>query len=696
MFKRKAARISGCVLALCLACNAVCGNVELTARAAKTEESRKHEKKQKAKVQNRNRPESESKPESEAEPETESEPESETEAETESEPESETEPETESEPESETEAETESEPESETEPETESEPESETEPETESEPESETEPETESEPESETEPETESEPESETEPETESEPESETEEESEEKEKPKKPQSNAPTSDSSYSYTASENYYWDSSWYVKKDFRFSQVDAAPSLAGKREVYVYDGMSKDAQQVGIIPYFGIAYVLDEADAQWDYIESGDVRGFIRSEDLSQGEFPEKTVAEIGDDAFATGIMLCEKADNAAFTYTHTTVQEVLAPKEYAVCVSSGNIYEYTNDTARAVGTVSSGTVVCILADAGSGWQFVESGDVRGFIRTKELLSGTTAAALALDAGEENTLAVACMEPEENHSLYYTLRSTKEASERIGEQVAAFAAGFAGRLPYIWGGTSLTSGADCSGFTQAVFANFGVRIPRLAEEQGVSGEQVNSLADARPGDIIYWSGSPHVGIYLGNGQAAQCSGGSRNTAANPRKGVTISDVNYRPIRSIRRFLIETEDYCGVGGKRRDATHYTQEQLELIWAIVAQEDNGSYEGALAVISSAMNRTESPRWGSLGGNALMQLTAPGQYCYSMDRYWIPRLHGNVPDYVKTAVDDCLNKGIRNHAHTSFRSRKGSQTGADAVQIGGNWFFGA
>ena len=58
-------------------------------------------------------------------------------------------------------------------------------------------------------------------------------------------------------------------------------------------------------------------------------------------------------------------------------------------------------------------------------------------------------------------------------------------------------------------------------------------------------------------------------------------------------------------------------------------------------------------------------------------------------------DTYWQARLGGNVPDYVKQAVNDCLKKGKRNHSYTSFRSTKGKTTGADAVQIGGNWFFG-
>ena len=144
-------------------------------------------------------------------------------------------------------------------------------------------------------------------------------------------------------------------------------------------------------------------------------------------------------------------------------------------------------------------------------------------------------------------------------------------------------------------------------------------------------------------------------------------------------------------------IRRIVHWTADDAGntTSGHRKDASSYTRSQMDLIWASVAQEDNGSYAGALAVISSAMNRTESASWRYCGSNALAQLTAPGQYCYSNDNYWRARLNGNVPSYVKQAVSDCLQRGIRNHSFTSFRSTKGSVTGPNAVQIGGNWYFG-
>ncbi|MBP3868459.1 MAG: hypothetical protein J6D38_05025, partial [Solobacterium sp.] len=122
--------------------------------------------------------------------------------------------------------------------------------------------------------------------------------------------------------------------------------------------------------------------------------------------------------------------------------------------------------------------------------------------------------------------------------------------------------------------------------------------------------------------------------------------------------------------------------------------DTSDYTQEQLELIWAITAQEDDYSYEGALAVITTAMNRAEQ-NYGGHGTDVLSQLTADGQFCYSPSVsdpiYYQRRLGGNVPEYVKQAVDDCLNGGIRNHTFTNFRSS--NRTG-DYVQIGSNWYF--
>ena len=97
-------------------------------------------------------------------------------------------------------------------------------------------------------------------------------------------------------------------------------------------------------------------------------------------------------------------------------------------------------------------------------------------------------------------------------------------------------------------YVWGGTSLTSGADCSGFVQSVYANFGVSLPRTSYEQQNAGYEV-SYADAQPGDLICYGG--HVAIYMGNGQIVH--------ASNARDGIKVSDnAAYRTITSVRRLV------------------------------------------------------------------------------------------------------------------------------------------
>ena len=115
---------------------------------------------------------------------------------------------------------------------------------------------------------------------------------------------------------------------------------------------------------------------------------------------------------------------------------------------------------------------------------------------------------------------------------------------------GSQVVNFATQFLGN-PYVWGGTSLTNGADCSGFTQSVFANFGISIPRTAAAQASSGTPV-SLSDIQAGDLLFYSngsGIGHVTIYMGNGQVVH--------ASNSNTGIIISDYGYRTPVSARRY-------------------------------------------------------------------------------------------------------------------------------------------
>lgn len=137
-----------------------------------------------------------------------------------------------------------------------------------------------------------------------------------------------------------------------------------------------------------------------------------------------------------------------------------------------------------------------------------------------------------------------------------------------------------------------------------------------------------------------------------------------------------------------------LTRYDSIVQMGTSATDPTNYTQEDLELIWAIVAQEDDTSYEGALAVISSAMNRADV-NYGGYGSTALEQLTADGQYCYSPKvsdpSLYQRRLGGNVDNFIIQAVSDCLTQGVRNNTYLNFRSS--NRTG-EYVQIGSNWYF--
>lgn len=111
---------------------------------------------------------------------------------------------------------------------------------------------------------------------------------------------------------------------------------------------------------------------------------------------------------------------------------------------------------------------------------------------------------------------------------------------------GKEIASYACGFVGN-PYVAGGTSLTNGADCSGFTQSVFKAYGYSLPRNSTSQRSVGREV-SYAEAEPGDIICYPG--HVAIYIGNGKIVH--------ASSAKTGIKISNALYREILCVRRVV------------------------------------------------------------------------------------------------------------------------------------------
>ncbi|MCD7736673.1 MAG: NlpC/P60 family protein, partial [Lachnospiraceae bacterium] len=151
-----------------------------------------------------------------------------------------------------------------------------------------------------------------------------------------------------------------------------------------------------------------------------------------------------------------------------------------------------------------------------------------------------------------------------------TVQYTINSsgvvTKEESIKVsgsttGVKIANYALKFVGN-PYVYGGSSLTEGADCSGFTMAVFAHFGITLPHYADSQmksvstSVEGVTVELNTDSlQPGDLIFYGSSnyaSHVAIYIGNGQVVHAS----NSQPYPKGGIKISDYDYNtPIKAVR---------------------------------------------------------------------------------------------------------------------------------------------
>ena len=138
--------------------------------------------------------------------------------------------------------------------------------------------------------------------------------------------------------------------------------------------------------------------------------------------------------------------------------------------------------------------------------------------------------------------------------ENSAYSVTLAVEEETipyNEIISNQVVNYALQFVGN-PYVYGGNSLTSGTDCSGFTKLVFANYGVYLPRSAPEQAYAGRHI-SLEDIMPGDIIvsgYDGVVCHAALYIGDGKLVH--------ALNSNVGIVVTSLYIMPIIDVRRVI------------------------------------------------------------------------------------------------------------------------------------------
>ncbi len=263
----------------------------------------------------------------------------------------------------------------------------------------------------------------------------------------------------------------------------------------------------------------------------------------------------------------------------------------------------NIRQEPNENGKLIGKLSKDAACEILEIDENGWAHIKSGKVEGYCSTDYLYMGEEAVSRGKEVasmiaivntqtlkvrGEPNTDSIVLtlipqdeelevVEIMDNGWIKFLLDDEEafvsgeyvNVEERLEKAVTLtellygqgvsnvrvdlvqFAKQFIGNS-YVWGGTSLTNGADCSGFTLSVFKKYGVSLPHHAASQAQLGTKV-SLSEAQPGDLVFYAKNGvinHVAIYIGNGQVVH--------ASSPKTGIKVSSVNYRTPACVRRYL------------------------------------------------------------------------------------------------------------------------------------------
>ena len=294
-------------------------------------------------------------------------------------------------------------------------------------------------------------------------------------------------------------------------------------------------SEEGEILGKLYNKSVGNLLSEVDG-WYEIQSGSVIGYVK------GEF-----CVTGEDA----IELAKEVGTRIATVDTTTLYVRTEPSTEASVLGMVGI---ANDLLVLEEVALEDFTEWLKVDIEEGEGFIHADYV---IRSTEFVRAESkeeeAARLEFEAAERRAAQEAARASQRSNTSASASNNDTPiiyaagGGSELGNAVANFGLQFVGN-PYRYGGNSLTNGTDCSGFTTAVYANFGVSLPRTSGSQRKVGTAVDGLANAEPGDIVCYSG--HVGIYIGNGQIVH--------ASTERTGIKVSNASYRTVLAVRRIF------------------------------------------------------------------------------------------------------------------------------------------
>lgn len=299
----------------------------------------------------------------------------------------------------------------------------------------------------------------------------------------------------------------------------------------RYVNIRSMPSEEGEIVGKLYDKSVGTFIAEENG-WYQITSGTVTGYVKAEYCVTGEAAVELAREVG---------MRMATVNTTTLYVRTEPR-IDAPR--LGMVPEGEDFLVLDETDGWI---------MINMEEGDGWVSKDYVDIRTeFVEAES--RAEEEARLAKEAEERRKAQEAArasqaaqqQQTQTQTPTQSTNYTVAEGSE-LGVAVAEYALQFVGN-PYVYGGTSLTNGADCSGFVMSVYANFGVSLPHSSKADRSQGYAVDSLENAQPGDLICYSG--HVALYIGNGQIVH--------ASNSKTGIIVSNANYKKILAIRRIF------------------------------------------------------------------------------------------------------------------------------------------